>query len=120
MSIATGIDYIQQALSNSKAPGVAGSQGATGTDGKGAASAIADNAHLGKDEFLKLLVAQMENQDPMKPTDNAEMIAQTAQFSQVEQLTKVVTLLERMVTLQEDSQDAKALAQPVAPATQQA
>ncbi len=118
MSIATGIDYIQQALSNSKAAGVGGTQGTTGADGKGGASAIADNAQLGKDEFLKLLVAQMENQDPLKPMDNAEMIAQTAQFSQVEQLTKVVTLLERMVTLQEASDGPQAV--PVASTTQQA
>lgn len=114
MNSVTGIDYIQQALTNSKAPGVAG----TGTDGSGASSAIADNAKLGKDEFLKLLVAQMENQDPLEPTDNAQMIAQTAQFSQVEQLTKVVTLLERMVALQEAAKPAQAI--PTAPVTQQA
>ena len=97
MDISADQTTVQQALSNSKGAGVASTAGTT----DGVASAIADHAQLGKDEFLKLLVAQLENQDPLKPTDNAEMIAQTAQFSQVEQLTKVVSLLERMVSLQE-------------------
>jgi len=41
---------------------------------------------LGKDEFLKLLVLQMQNQDPMNPMDNTDMIAQLAQFSALEQM----------------------------------
>lgn len=41
---------------------------------------------LGKQEFLQLLVAQMQYQDPLEPTSNTEYIAQLATFSQVEQL----------------------------------
>ncbi len=48
-----------------------------------------DNDALGKDEFLKLLVAQMKNQDPLNPMDGQEMAAQLAQFSQVEQLIEI-------------------------------
>lgn len=40
---------------------------------------------LGQDEFLKLLVTQMQNQDPMKPMSDTEFIAQMAQFSNLEQ-----------------------------------
>lgn len=41
---------------------------------------------LGKQEFLQLLVAQMQYQDPLEPTSNTEYISQLATFSQVEQL----------------------------------
>ena len=40
---------------------------------------------LGQNEFLKLLVTQMRNQDPMKPVSDTEFIAQMAQFSSLEQ-----------------------------------
>ncbi len=40
---------------------------------------------LGKQDFLKLLMAQMQNQDPMKPMDDTQMIAQMAQFSALEE-----------------------------------
>ena len=39
---------------------------------------------LGKQDFLKLLMAQLQNQDPMKPMDDTAMIAQMAQFSALE------------------------------------
>src|ERR1041385_2042930 len=39
---------------------------------------------LGKQDFLKLLMAQLQNQDPMKPMDDSQMIAQMAQFSALE------------------------------------
>lgn len=67
------------------------------------------NAELGKDDFLKLLVTQLQNQDPLKPTDNDAFIMQSAAFSQVEQLTKLVSLVQQMV----DKQNAT----PSAPTT---
>ncbi len=44
---------------------------------------------LGKDEFLKLLVTQLQNQDPMNPVDNEQFIAQLATFSSLEQLISI-------------------------------
>jgi flagellar basal-body rod modification protein FlgD len=54
---------------------------------------------MGKDDFLKLLVAQLEHQDPFNPTDEKEMISQLAQFSSLEQLTNVNTTLESVLTV---------------------
>ncbi len=58
-------------------------------------SQAAGNAVLGKEEFLKLLVAQLRNQDPLNPSNPEEMAAQLAQFSSVEQLININETLTR-------------------------
>ncbi len=61
----------------------------------GAATAVASvdtgkrPDQLGKDEFLTLLIAQIKNQDPMNPMENADFTAQMAQFSSLEQLFNI-------------------------------
>jgi flagellar basal-body rod modification protein FlgD len=54
-------------------------------------------ATLNYDSFLKLLVAQMKNQDPTEPMDSTQQIAQLATFSQVEQTIKTNTNLESLL-----------------------
>src|SRR3954468_19881943 len=47
--------------------------------------ATKDKTTMGKDDFLKLLVGQLQHQDPMQPADDTAFIGQMAQFSQLEQ-----------------------------------
>lgn len=50
---------------------------------------------LDKDAFLKLMMMQLQNQNPLSPTDNTEYMNQMAQFSSVEQLTNISTSQEK-------------------------
>ena len=67
------------------------------------ASAIDRPDQMGKDVFLKLLVAQMRYQDPGNPVDSSQMMSQTATFSQVEKLEQLVNQNASMLVLQESA-----------------
>lgn len=54
------------------------------------------NSTLGKDQFLKILITQLQNQDPMQPMEDKEFIAQMAQFTSVEQLMNISTQITAM------------------------
>lgn len=69
----------------------------------GLAAAMSGNQQLGENDFLTLLVTQLKNQDPLKPTDNTTFVAELAQFSQLDQSTKQVELLQQSITNQTDS-----------------
>ncbi len=56
---------------------------------------------VSKDEFLRLFVAQLQNQSPMDPLKGHEFIAQLAQFSSVEQLTSINSSFEDTLKFQQ-------------------
>lgn len=58
------------------------------------------NNALGKEQFLKLLTAQLANQDPLSPTDNQAFIAQLAQFASVEQASATNERLDSLILAQ--------------------
>ncbi len=66
------------------------------TTGTGASTALktttSPNDQMGKDAFLKLLVAQLKYQNPLSPMDGTEFIAQTAQLTMTEKLEELATL----------------------------
>lgn len=62
------------------------STAATTATGSTATTRKTSNDALGKDDFLKLLITQLQNQDPLQPKEDTEYIAQMAQFTSLEQM----------------------------------
>ncbi|WP_230533134.1 flagellar hook assembly protein FlgD [Microvirga roseola] len=62
-----------------------------------ASQATSSTPTLGYDNFLKLLLTQMKNQDPTDPMKSTEYMAQLATFSQVEQTMKTNTKLDSLL-----------------------
>jgi flagellar basal-body rod modification protein FlgD len=67
---------------------------------------LGSTGQLGKQDFLKLLMAQMQNQDPMKPMDDSAMIAQMAQFAALEETQSLKAVIQQSSNNQTVSQAA--------------
>ncbi|RUM35838.1 MAG: flagellar hook assembly protein FlgD [Desulfobulbus sp.] len=80
----------------------------TGTD---SGDKKADNKRqtLGQDDFLTLLVAQLQNQDPLNPSDPTEFTAQLANYSQLEQLFNLNDSMDKLAQSQNNSDRLSAL-----------
>ncbi|RSK27032.1 flagellar hook assembly protein FlgD [Bacillus sp. HMF5848] len=59
---------------------------------------------LGKDDFLKILLTQLQNQDPMNPMQDKEFISQMATFSSLEQMTNMGKSMDAFVKMQSTNQ----------------
>jgi flagellar basal-body rod modification protein FlgD len=84
----------------------------TGIDtvtGSGTQSSSLPKKVMDKDAFLNLLVTQLQNQDPLNPTDSVEFTAQLAQFSSLEQLSNVNTNLEQLQNYQASINNSQAV-----------
>lgn len=98
----------------------------------GAQPATRGSQELGKDQFMRLMLTQMQNQDPTAPMDNQQMIAQMAQFSTLELMQRseqtmsallvaqaasnqqqAIGLIDKSVVTQSDSLDLTAAGGPV-------
>jgi flagellar basal-body rod modification protein FlgD len=71
----------------------------SGLGAPSSADAVGSNV-LGKDQFMKLLMAQLANQDPTAPVDSQAFVAQLAQFSSVEQLQTANQSLDQLLMAQ--------------------
>jgi flagellar basal-body rod modification protein FlgD len=71
--------------------------------------AVSESSVLGKEDFLNLLITQLQNQDPLNPTDSTEFTAQLAQFSSLEQLSNVNDNLEQLQNFQASTNNSQAV-----------
>jgi len=77
----------------------------TSTTGSGSSTPpVNPSTQMDENSFLKLLVAQLQYQDPMSPTDNQQFVQEQAQFSMVEGVTNLETTMKQMQATEQMSQ----------------
>jgi len=79
------------AVSNSNAVGAA-------TNPADLSAALGTNTAMGEQDFLKLLIAQLKNQDPLAPQDNTQFVSQLAQFSTLQAAMGTNTRLDNITS----------------------
>ncbi len=84
--------------------------GATSTTTTKAATATGSADTLGKDDFLKLLLTELQHQDPTSPMDSDKILTQTSQLATLESSTKTNTALENLTTQLKQSVNSNATA----------
>lgn len=69
-----------------------------------------DGSELGQNEFMELMIAQMENQSPLDPQDNGEFISQLAEFSALEEMQNLTSKVDSFMTQYQSTQALQASA----------
>jgi len=82
--------------------------GAVADSNNNSQNVIQENT-IGKDDFFKMLLAQIQNQNPLNPIDGADFAAQLAQFSSLERLGNINDQLETMNLYQASVNNAQSL-----------
>src|SRR5438132_863558 len=75
-------------------------QAVSSTSAKPTTVAPGPNQTLGQDQFMNLLIAQLKNQDPLNPVDNSQLMAQLAQFSQLQETQQMAKSLNQFIAQQ--------------------
>jgi flagellar basal-body rod modification protein FlgD len=83
--------------------------GSTAQGGSATQSTAKDVAELGRNDFLRLLVSQLENQDPLQPAKDTEFVAQLATFSSLEQLIDMNERMDSVISGQQELVNSQAL-----------
>jgi len=81
------------------------------------AGAAPDNLSISQLDFLRILVTQLSFQDPLKPLDNQEFVAQIAQFTTLEQTRQLSERIETLLAIQSSSQSVGLIGKTVEVAT---
>lgn len=89
---------------------------AASASASGSSSSTVENPsnELGKNDFLQLMVAQLQAQDPLEPTSDTEYVAELAQFSQLEQTTNLAQSNSEALSAQKTAQAVQLIGHTVA------
>ncbi|KAF0219414.1 MAG: flagellar basal-body rod modification protein [Geobacteraceae bacterium] len=79
------------------------------TDSSSGAAAMKKATGMNKDDFLKLFVTQLQNQDPLNPQDGTQFLGQLAQLTQVEQAYNTNSNLQNMISAQNNASTLSAV-----------
>jgi flagellar basal-body rod modification protein FlgD len=96
----TGVGAVSDAAAATGTTDTTGTTGATGTSSSSdgvdtlAANGTSSVYGLSTDDFMKLFLAQLQNQDPTKPMDDSQMLNELSQMTQVQTLQQVQTALQ--------------------------
>lgn len=74
---------------------------------------LSQSSNIGIQDFLKILTSQLNNQDPLKPVDNQEFVAQIAQFATLEQSRQLNEKIDSLLTVQSSVQSLSLLGRTV-------